>query len=173
VISPATRRFAIIRFTPWHLARDAGFMQCVLGRKILCVIFLISSASLNRSSRALEDKADGKEIDECAAPSRARVRRLQFSPDRGSEKERPISEKQPKNKVFTVSRCPACERHVYVAHENSLNAVVDGKRCEFIKAIPKETDPRTIIVRVHEDHAEEFKRMVSAGRWTPDPTAIQ
>jgi hypothetical protein len=75
--------------------------------------------------------------------------------------------------MFTVSKCPVCEEYVYVDHENSLNAVVDGQRCEFIKAIPKDTDPRTIIVRVHAHHAEEFKRRLSDGRWTPDPTAIQ
>jgi len=69
--------------------------------------------------------------------------------------------------MFDVSTCPVCKRLVDMARQNFVHAIVDRGSCKLVMKIPEDTDPQTIVVRLHEEHADEFKRMVASGSWSP------
>jgi hypothetical protein len=69
--------------------------------------------------------------------------------------------------MFAVSNCPVCDKPVDAARQQFMHALVEGQTCRLIHKIPDGTDPKTIVARLHDSHADEFKRMVANGKWTP------
>jgi hypothetical protein len=67
-----------------------------------------------------------------------------------------------------VSKCPVCKELVHVASQEFTHAIVEEEKCRFVKIIPEDTDPKTIVVRLHEVHSEEFRQMVADGSWKPN-----
>jgi hypothetical protein len=68
---------------------------------------------------------------------------------------------------MNLSKCPVCKRLVKEPSEDYFNVIVEGKTAYGGKENSKNTDPKAIIVGVHEGHEEQFMGMVADGSWKP------
>ena len=69
--------------------------------------------------------------------------------------------------MFQVGRCPVCKEFVDEAHQNFNYVTVEGKSCRIEMKRPDKADSKAVIVVVHEQHADQFARMVQDGSWSP------